>query len=508
MDLIDQILGLDSFPTTEAKARVDIEDAAIKTAKHELWPFEHKPARDVQIEALEAGNGKPGFCYFVRQRLGKTLIAYAEFCNLRKLNFVDWMFIICPNSLKEQWRDAIEEADIFESIFVYDSQNKKKIDKYFHAGRTGGVVIINYESMRSFLEQNLFDKIDTLRTYCVADESTKIKDPGGRASKACLEFAALCSYTRVLAGKPRANSNADLWAQLKFAKATSRNYHQHKYTFCVHGGYMGQQVIDDINTEMLQKEMAPYCYIAPDKYIKGFEKVYEPLRRVQLLPAQMKQYKKMEDDLVLAIGDDKEITAPIALVRYLRLQQISSGIAGDVDGEQHNLIDPFDNPRIRHVRDILDNEIDGKCIIVCRFRKSIDNLVEVLRVDGHRVTTIVGGMSTHQVEANKALFNGVGADILVAQIQVLQFGHTLPGPDNFPCLDMIFYENDFSLINRSQCESRPESYERRKPISYWDFYCTKMDKYIMESLRKKEEGSMALMNYNRDKGFRPTMEVE
>lgn len=419
------------------------------------------------------------------------------------------MFVICPNTLKEQWKDAIEEVDIFESVFIYDSQNKKKMERYFHPKRKGGVIIINYESMRSFIDNGGFTKIDTLRTYCVADESTKIKDPGTQASKACLEFAGMCAYTRVLAGKPRANSNADLWAQLKFAKATQRNFYQHKYTFCVHGGYMGKQTVGDINTEQLREEMAPYCYIAPDKYIQGFEKTYEPLRRVQLPPTQQKQYKQMEDALVLELSEDKQITAPIALVKYLRLQQISSGIAGDPDGVQHNLIDPFSNPRIETVRDILDNEIDGKCIIVCKFNLSIQNLKKVLTHYGYNVVTLVGGMSSAQIEDAKAKFNGTGADVLIAQIQVLQFGHTLPGPDHFPCRDMIFYENDFSLTNRLQCESRPEKYERQaQPISYWDMYCSKMDRYIMNSLREKEDGSLALMNYARDTGFRPTMEEQ
>mgnify|MGYP006940457125 FL=1 len=68
---------------------------------------------------------------------------------------------------------------------------------------------------------------------------------------------------------------------------------------------------------------------------------------------------------------------------------------------------------------------------------------------------------------------------------------------------MIFYETDFSLINRAQCESRPEKMGRDKPISYYDFYASKMDKYIMENLLKKEEASLALMNYARANGMRP-----
>lgn len=470
------------------------------------WPFPDKPAREVQLEALAAADGKTGFAFFMRQRLGKTLTAYAEFKNLLDKNLVDWFFVICPNSLKEQWRDAIEEVDLYARILVFDSQNKNKLKRFFKNKTRGAVVIVNYESMDAFVKKGGWENIDTFRTYCVADESTKIKDPSTRSAKACLEFADMCRYTRVLSGKPTANSNADIWSQLKFIRATNRTYHHHKYTFCSHGGYMGKTIIDNINTEQLQKEMAPHCYIAPDKYIQGFSKEYEPLRRVNLLPPQQKQYKQMEDELVLALSEDTSITAPIALVKYLRLQQISSGVAGDPDGVQHNLIDPFINPRINVVRDLLDNEIDGKCIIACRFRLSIDNLARVLEADGHKVVVLKGNMSSAEIEEVKAKFNGVGADVLIGQLSVLSYGHTLPGPDHFPCKDMIFYENDFSLLNRMQCESRPEKYERGATISYWDMYCSKMDKYILNSLRKKEEGSLALMGYARETGLRPSTE--
>lgn len=472
-----------------------------------IWPFPDKPPRDVQVEALKAAQGKHGYAFFMRMRLGKTLTAYAEFINLRKSNDVDWMFIICPNTLKEQWRNAIEEVNIYEPILVYESANKARIDKFFRGGKLkGGVIIINYESMRSFIEEGFFSRLDTLRTYVVADESTKIKDPGTRSAKACFEFADMCPYKRVLSGKPRVNTNADMWSQLRFIGATRRNYFQHKYYFCVMGGYQGRQIVKDINTHILQKEMEPYCYIAPDHYISGFEKVYEPLRKVTLAARQLAQYKQMEKELILELGDDTEITAPIALVKYLRLQQISSGIAGDPDGVQHNLLEPHHNPRISIVREILDNECSHKTIIACRFKLSVNNLIDVLTRDGHNCSVLVGGMKPEQIEEEKRKFNEGNNDVLIAQLQVLSYGHTLPGPDNNPCDSIIFYENDFSLSNRMQCESRPEKYERSNlPISIYDIYASHMDKYILEKLRQKENGAMALMGYARDKGLRPVI---
>lgn len=465
------------------------------------WPFEHIKPREVQLEALNAGYGKEGFAYFLRQRLGKTFLSIAEFKLLREENKVDWFVVICPNSLKDQWQEAIEYCDPFLPIRIYESQQKAKTDYYFEKNKKGGAFIINYESVNAFMKNEGWQKFDTIRTYCVADESTKIKEPTKNMTKASLELASICGYKRVLTGKPRGKSNCDLWGQLKFINATERNFHQHKYTFSIVGGYRGRQTLKDINVEQLQKEMAPHCYIAPDKYLKGFEKIYEPMRRIHLKGEQKELYDKMENELFFEINNTK-VTAPIALVKYLRLQQISSGVVGDIDGQQHNIIEPKDNPKIQEVLEIIETEIDKKVIIVCRFKLSIQNLYQVLTKAGYKCAVITGGMGS-SIEEQKRKFNYEDYDILLAQIQVLNFGHTLCGTKEYPCDSVIFYENDFSLINRSQCESRPENADWDIPISYYDLYASKLDKYILSTLIRQEDASLALMGYGRERGILP-----
>lgn len=464
------------------------------------WPWPQKPPREVQERALAKGWAKSGFAYFMRQRLGKTLLAYAEYTLLRERGDVDWMVVICPNSIKQQWLDAIEEVDPTIPVNIYNSQQKTKTYDWLDKIKNGGVLLINYESVKTFMANQGWQKLDTLRTYIVADESSKIKEHAAKMTKACLELSSICGYRRVLTGKPTANSNADIWGQLKFIGATDRNYYQHKFTYCIMGGYQGKTVKKNINLDQLKAEMDPYCYIAEDKYIQGFEKVYEPLRYVELTGKQLEMYEEMEDSLITEIESGINATAPIVLTKYLRLQQISSGIVGDIDGNQHNIVAPHHNPRIDNVIDIIENEIDHKVIIVCRFKLSIQNLYSVLTSKGYKVAIMQGGMGA-ELDRQKSLFTDSDYDILLAQIQVLSFGHTLCGPDDYPCTDMIFYENDFSLINRAQCESRPEKMERQKSISYWDMYASKMDKVIIEALIRKEDAAIALMGYSRKYGI-------
>ena len=118
---------------------------------------------------------------------------------------------------------------------------------------------------------------------------------------------------------------------------------------------------------------------------------------------------------------------------------------------------------------------------------------------------MVGGMGS-ELDEQKRLFHEGNVDICIAQEQVLAHGHTLYGV-NKRCTDMIYYENSFSLDRRAQSESRPEEYEEnptkkaaQKPITYWDFYSSDMDKKIIQALIRKENASMALMGYARGHG--------
>lgn len=469
------------------------------------WPFPEMPPREVQERALAAGWGKPGFAFFMRQRLGKTLVAYAEFTMLREAGAVDWMIVICPNSIKQQWRDQIEEVDITTPIHIYNSQKKKHFEEWSEGCKaTGGVLIINYESIKSFMIAGYWQKIDTVRAYIVGDEITEIKTPTAKQTKATLELASICSIKRILTGKPTANSNADLWSPLRFINATDDNFHQFQHRYTMQGGYKGKQFKQNINVDMLKKLMTPFCYIPDQKYIEGkFERIYEPPRLVEMTGKQKQMYDDMENELIAELSGDINITAPIVLTKYLRLQQISSGIVGDIEGEQHNIVEPENNPRIKETIKILENEVSNKVIIVCRFKKSIDNLHQVLTAKGYKVAVMIGGMGDW-LEEQKKLFTEGDHDILLAQIQVLSYGHTLCGTATNPCLDMIFFENNFSLIDRAQCEARPEHMDRIKATSYHDMYASAMDRVIVKALIRKEDAAIALLGYTRNLGLMPS----
>jgi hypothetical protein len=106
--------------------------------------------------------------------------------------------------------------------------------------------------------------------------------------------------------------------------------------------------------------------------------------------------------------------------------------------------------------------------------------------------------------SEKERFNGdPNCRVLIGQELALRYGHTLMGSATNPCLDIVFYENDYSLNNRSQCEERPQGAGQQGPITIYDFYATPQDLKPIEAIQRKEDVVAAIMGYARAAGVLP-----
>lgn len=477
-----------------------------------IWPFEKKP-RKVQLAALEAGLGVPGFAYFMRQRMGKTGTLLADFEMCRRAGELDTLIVVCPNSLKYAWKDAVDnEWKLDAPCHVYEAAHKDRA-KYFLSSQWKKIFVINFDSLAGFLDYGYWRLFDTSRAMIAFDQSTEIKNHSAARTKAALKLSPMFKYKRVLAGKPTSNGNDELWAQLSAIDATPMSYYGFRNTYCsmitqyVRDGNgferSFKKVIGNQNSEQLRAAMAPFVFIAGDAYLAEFEpKIYAPIRHIELSKEHAKLYKKMEKDFIIEL-ESGSITANLVLTKYLRLQQIASGFATDSLGELKELVPMKQNPRLNEAVRIVEEEVVNKCIIFARFKPSMDWLQE--RLLAFNPAMIRGGMSGLDVEHNKKVFNeNPSCKVLIAQIEVAKMGHTLPGTDEMPCDTLIFYENVYSLITRSEAEARPEKMGRKVPIEVIDLSTSAMDRDILTALRKKEDAAMALMGYSRKHGVLAT----
>lgn len=471
------------------------------------WPFERKP-RQVQIDALNKGHLRKGYAYFMRMRMGKTGTVLADFELHRRAGRVDFAICVVPNSLKLAWVDALGEWGLDLPRCMYEATRKSDADHFFMF-YPQGVFIINYDSL-SYFFTNLVEQhnLDLSKCMLICDESTSFKAPDTNRSKILVKHAKHFGYKRILTGKPRANSNLDLWPQLKVIDAIEQGMFSFRATYCYMGGWEGRQIVGDKNNELLQGIIHDHGFIAGDEYLKDLpEKIYMPLVKVEMLPEQAKYYKEMEKDFLASIGDET-CTASIALVKYLRLRQLTSGIYTPDGQPPTNLMAANENPRVKATLELMDGT-PNKAMVVATFINSLDSLYRMCEAAGYNPALISGGMTPADLHEQKRKFNeDYTCKVIIGQESIMQFGHMLSGPDDCPCDTIIFYENDFSIINRAQSEARPEVLGRKIPIAIYDLYSSGMDKKIIEALRSKENAAIAMMGYARSQGVLPLVEAE
>jgi hypothetical protein len=446
----------------------------------------------VQLEAITRANGRRGFAFFMEMGLGKTLTVLTEFRVLRMCGEVEKLVVVCPNSFKSGWANEIEKHGINLSYHVYES-GKTRTNK---ALAETDVLIVNYEAARTETGNNLIKAfVGTLPCYLALDESVKLKNRTAAQTQAIIGkehklypkpgLASHFKFVRLLSGKPMTQGPHDLWAQLKAIEATQGiSYFGWQARFCLMGGWENRQCVGALNEDLLQKIIGPVSFQAKKvDWLKGLPRKVYTTRRYALGPVLQRHYDEMEQDFLTYIEGER-FSVEVAIARWEKCSQIQCGFVLN-DGETTAIVEPDQNPRLQLLKEILDEEVTGKVVIVYRHRAVGNMLSKHL---GHSVAWIHGGMTPAEIDAEKWLFDRPHSRIMLLQAESGKYGHTLIGTPDDPCFTMVFFENSYSLDTRSQLEDR---IHRMGAIAesclYVDLSGSDYDAGVLRALQRKEQ---------------------
>lgn len=448
-----------------------------------MWPFHLKPL-SVQLTALEKSKGQRGFGFFMEMGLGKTAVTLAEFSTLLKEGVVDTLVVVCPESIKHNWKDEIENLRVPCDVFVWP--------KYPPAGQMRPYAwIFNYESIIHRSGEYLLDTLRKKKCMMVLDESSRIKNPNGRTSKKIVSMRDFPVIKRVLTGTPMTQSVVDLFPQLKFIGQFPNTKSQiFRNRFAIMGGWQGKQVVGIQNEVELQGIMEACSFRALKKDWTDLpEKIYRT-RNVALSSDQKRMYNEMKRELVVMVTNSLAISAPMVITKIEKLQQISRGFINDDDGKTHTVVASHLNPAINVIKETL-NTIVGKTIIMLVHNAAMTDLRKELAAWNPAV--IAGkssGLTMDQINDEKRRFNtDPNCRVILVQIQSGAEGHTLLGDmtdEKNSCSTMIFYENTFSLEKRKQAEDRNHRIGQKYTCTYIDLKCSPIDDKIVAALQSKQ----------------------
>src|SRR5580704_108758 len=444
----------------------------------------------VQIAALDFARDKRGVGWFLEQGLGKTLCALAEFSWYQNLGDADRMIVICPNSFKKGWTDEIEKHGFAFAEHIFQSSKKDKAGVFVNTHHNKPpVFIINYEAARMapVLKALCLWAVQG-KTYLAIDESIQIKGKT-QQTKAVNQLAEMCKFVRLLTGRPQTQGPNDLWGQLHaIGLFADMNYFAFRNTFCQMGGWQLKQVVGVKNEQYLARVMAPVVFQAKKKdWLPDLPRKDFTIRDYVMSTEQLRQYAQMEHQFLLEI-ESGVITVEVAVAKYAKLAQIMCGFIYDDARITHELVSPSQNPRLNLLKQLLEEEVEGKCCVVYRHRAMLDVLIKALAQ--YDPAWIKGQMKPEEVEEQKARFNtDPNCRIILLQCDASKYGHTLlggPGPDDL-CRTMVFFENSYSADTRDQIEDRIHRRgQTGEYVLYIDLSGSDLDRRIVKALQRKD----------------------
>ena len=396
---------------------------------------------------------------------GKTSSVYGVFSFLSSQGLVDKIVMIGPKNSFISWKDEFyncfnDKRDLkLFNIQDYSSTRSKKNALLYEAAHKKNLLLFNYESLDSILEE-LKSIIDD-KTLLVFDEVHKVKNPNGKRAKNSLEISYNAKYTIALTGTPIPNSYLDIKNLLNIL------YHEEYNDFF---GFKDVQLQNpsEYDIEDINKKIQPFFCRTTKKQLE----VPEANPDIIILCRVSDEENQIFNILLLKYARNR-----LALIiRLLQLESNPKMLLESINPEDYsNILDTTLEPEsidyMDYSKDIIDliNSIDktekfdsclqqveqlnseGKSVIVwCIFVDSIRRLAFQLEKKGISVAVIYG--STSQEERGNILnkFKEKEIDVLITNPHTLAESVSL----HSVCHDAIYYEYSYNLVHLLQSKDR------------------------------------------------------
>ncbi len=448
---------------------------------------------------------------------GKSKVDVDEMAYLYLGGKIDGHFIVAPAGVHRNW--IVNEIPIHlmpgvleqTRMHSYSSEKAKTKgheqavkDVVNHKGLA--VLAMSYDALvtdRGAAAAKEF--LTKRRCMYTADEARRIKSPGADRTKYVLKSSRLATYRRLLNGTPVPNGPFDLYSQMLFLDP---NFWKPLgiSTFSAFKAYFGvfikghcsdgsggvrefPQLVSYRNLDVLHKILDSICTrVTKDDVLKDLPEKLYTRRSFELTGEARRVYDTLSEDFIAHLGGGDIVTAPLALTRLLRLQQITSGfVPADTNDDNFNFIDlGKNNPRLDMLVEMAE-DVPHKVIIWARFRRSIDKIMDAL---GKRAVRYDGSVDEDgRARALEAMEKG-DEQFFVANAATAGEGLTI-----VTAKSSYYYENTYNLAERLQSEDRnhrigqdgvAKSGQDRNVVEYTDFVATDtVDEHVTLCLQKK-----------------------
>jgi SNF2 family DNA or RNA helicase len=429
-----------------------------------------------QRQAFHFAKDMPGAMLAMDMGTGKSKTAVGLICNRQH----ETNLIICPKSVMAVWPTEfkIHAQENFHITTLNKGTTLKKKQlaeierKKSKALKKPFVLIINFDTYwreplgRWLLEQQW--------NNIIYDESHRIKSHNGKASKFAEKLYPKGDYKICLTGTPMPHSPLDIFAQYRAISPDifGRSYHRFKMHYAVMGGFQNKQITQFQNLEELTEKYEQISFRV-GKEILDLPETIHSYRTFELSPNAQKIYNELDHDLYTSFGEE-DFTVANAMVKVLRLQQLTGGYLPSDEGDLIHI----DDNKLKTLIEVLE-EIpqDEPTVIFARFTKDIEGIREACR-KLKRTTSELSGKEN----SLKAWQDGE-TNTLAVQIRSGGVGINLTRA----CYN-IYYSVGHSLGDYTQSLARSHRPGQTRTVRYYHLLGEKtVDIAVYKALQQKQE---------------------
>lgn len=506
-------------------------------------PWKTQP-RDYQLDVLRTSWALRAYFLAWEPGVGKSKPIADQAAALYLRGEIKQLLVVAPKGVHFNWVDDQLPTHMPDETNYYAvAVRADKFDTKWHqqelqrllTHRGLRILCVNYDALRlkKFLERPkngrysgyLWDFVTQAPTMGVLDESRKIKNPDAERTKAALAFSDRLPWKRCADGTPVPKGPHDIYSQVEWLDSDFWRRHgmssftafQRRYTkykeskipMVIGGKPITQKAFNSDGTPKIDpktgKQAVEPRYVMLEDGYKNLDDLHEKLKPLMSrlrkedvlkeLPAKIYQYRPFElsakqrahyeelREKFLTEVDGETVTATIAMVRLLRLAQVTSnylpvGHEG-LGTRRMAVIDEKDNPRLESLLDQLD-ELPGQTVIWCRFVE--DTRIITSALDDCKLTwaRFDGQTSDDDRRRYVAEFKGGDKQYMVARPSSgLGSGFTLTNAHY-----VVYYNNEPGLDARVQSEDRVHRLGQTVPPTIVDMVARgTVDKRIVEGLR-------------------------
>jgi len=402
------------------------------------------------------------------------------------------VLILCPKAaVRNVWPGQFESWALRPWTVAAETKGtiarrmERMVRQSQHAKATGQpfAVVVNYDAIRSedlerLIKRSAFEVV-------VFDEMHKLKSPNGKTAKAAQRIAYKIPRRIALSGTPMPHSAMDVFAQFRVLNSEifGTSFVSFRNRYAVMGGYEGREVTGFKNMDDLTSRMGRITFQPEDVELDLPPEMHE-LRPIELGAKAMKAYQSLERDFIAEVEGGGIVDPQNALVRLLRLQQMTSGIAvvdEDVGPTVYRKEVVIDESKQTELREIFEDTGKEPIVVFGVFRRDI----EVVRKAAYpeRICELSG-------QADELSDWKAGK----ARVLAVQIASGAEGIDLTRARYAVYLSTGFNLGSYLQSEKRVHRPGQTRPVTYYHLVAKDtIDEKVYHALRERRNAVDAIL---------------